>query len=404
MVRNRDELLDPRLSPPVLERRRLALDLVDSCLAAIDPTRAVAKVLDGEALVFDVVLAFGKAAPSMARAALERNPGVRGLVVTPYPSDEDLGSLEVLAGEHPVPGPASFAAGARALSLARGLGDERVLCLVSGGASACLEAPRRRVGPEDTISITRALLAAGAAIEELNTVRCALSAIKNGGLLAAMPRADVVTVVFSDIVGGDVSLVGSGPTLPGRPVVDEARRVLARYGVVTDVPLGDGREEPRGRSRLHTAADNRTAVTAIAAEARRRGVEMTAADTAFTGEAREVGERLYREARVAGALVAGGEATVRVVGSGHGGRAQELVLGGARIHAGGLFLALGTDGIDGRSDSAGALFDEAVRASRAEIDDALAQNDSASFFARHRARIVTGPTGTNVADVAFYLP
>jgi hydroxypyruvate reductase len=400
-VRNRDELLDRALPPSIVERRAFALDLVEHALDAADAERATARVLEREAVDASLIFAVGKAAPAMARAALARRPRARGLVVTPYPVGEDLGLLRVLSGDHPVPGRASFDAGAEALAWARTIADEDVLCLVSGGASACLELPRAGVSEAQLVSITETLLARGAPIGELNTVRAALSALKNGGLLACMPRASVTTIVLSDVVSGEPSIVGSGPTIAGRPVLDRAREILAAHGIAAPA-LGEPPLETRP-TRVLVAADNRAVVAAVVKEAERRGASARAYGAIVEGEARAAGGAFYASAG-SSIVVAGGEPTVRVAGRGRGGRAQELVLGAARAYRGGLVLAFGTDGVDGSSDAAGALFDEATLADRTEIDAALAANDADRFFRERRARIVTGPTGTNVADIALYLP
>lgn len=400
-VRNRDELLDRTLPRSIVERRAFALDLVEHALDAADAERATAGVLEREAVDASLVFAVGKAAPAMARAALARCSGAGGLVVTPYPTGEGLGRLRVLSGEHPVPGRASFDAGAEVLAWARALASEEVLCLVSGGASACLELPRAGVSEAQIVSVTETLLARGAPIAELNTVRSALSALKNGGLLAAMPRAAVTTIVLSDVVSGEPSTVGSGPTIAGRPVLARALEILAAYGIAAPA-VAEAPFETRP-TRVLVAADNRTVVAAVVEEAERRGASARAYGAILEGEARDAGEALYGSAG-SSILVAGGEPTVRVTGHGRGGRAQELVLGAARAFRGGLVLAFGTDGIDGSSDAAGALFDEAVLADRLEIEAALAANDADRFFRERRARIVTGATGTNVADIALYVP
>ncbi len=373
-VRNRDELLAAELSPDVRARRAYALDLVERALAAVEAGAATERALDalGEDLDGCTVFAFGKAAAPMTRALLGRVRPVRGLVFGPGSDPGGLDPLGWRPGGHPVPVPDAAAHGAEALALAASLGpDDVAVCLVSGGGSAMLELPRDGLTIADVVRRTRRLLRDGADIAELNAARVRMSQLKGGRLGAAMAPARVINLVLSDVGGHGPELVASGPT------VTPASTTIV-------------------------VADNSTAVDAVAAA----GLELIPG--VVHGTARWAGAAFYGGGG-GPPRVAGGETIVEVMGDGRGGRNQEFVLGAAAAAwAGGLVLSIGTDGIDGTSDAAGALLDEAVMA-RAhglglDLEDHLRRNDSHAFFERAGGRIVTGPTGTNVADLSLFLP
>lgn len=285
-----------------------------------------------------------------------------------------------------------------------------------------LELPVTGVAIDEIASITRALLRAGATIAELNAVRQQLSRLKGGRLAASMNGARVVNVVISDVPGHAPALVASGPTMiPSDPL--DAREIVERYelrGLSSNVHDALARDRSAGRDASATgpittvvAADNHTARRGIVAAARERALEVRDLDGVFAGEARLVGARLAAHASellassALDGVVWGGETTVTVVGDGRGGRNEELALGALDSVGSHLLVALGTDGVDGTSDAAGAMVDARVRQRAAELgmdpSDALARNDADAFFRAVDTRVVTGPTGTNVADVALVL-
>jgi len=374
-VLNRAELLSEELAPDLRSRRARALDLVDAALAAIDAEATTTAALrqlaaDGLDLGGCTVFAFGKAAAPMARAALAAVEVAGGVVVAREPLE--LPPLRSFVGGHPVPAADAPTTGRAVLDLARSLGpDDVALCLVSGGGSAMLELPRDGVELQDIVRTTRELARDGADIGELNRVRTALSRLKGGQLAEAMAPARVVNLVLSDVGAYGPELVASGPTVvPG--------------------------------SRTVVVADITSAIDALVA----RGLERIPG--LLVGEARWAGAAFYGGGG-GPARVRGGETTVTVTGPGRGGRNQEMVLGAAAAaYRSGLLLSFGTDGVDGSSDAAGALLDEAVmaRANALGLDPwlVLRDNDSDRFFREAGGRIVTGPTGTNVADVCLFLP
>lgn len=335
---------------------------------------------------------------------------------------------------HPLPTAGSVAAARRALDVARAADRDAVLVvLISGGASAMMALPVDGVTLEDKQQTVRLLLLGGADIHQLNTVRKHLSAIK-GGQLAAASRARVVTLAVSDVIGDDLSMIASGPTVPDGTTFRAALRVLDDHGgrarhprsVVQHLERGEAgliAETPKpGDSRLaHSSArviGNRfTAVDGARAAAEGLGYRVHVVNEPIVGEARRAAHPFVTVARTATAgdprvcVLASGETTVTVTGGGKGGRNQELALAmlphldalGERVVA----ASVGTDGIDGPTDAAGALVDSttAQRAAAAGLRAGtyLDDNNSYAFFDALGDVIRTGPTGTNVGDLQIIL-
>ncbi|HWA39546.1 MAG TPA: glycerate kinase [Burkholderiales bacterium] len=368
------------------------------------------------------VAAAGKAAASMA-AALERawpaSAPLEGLAITRYGHGLPTQRIRVVEAGHPVPDSAGEAAAAEILEKARGLGpDDLLLALVSGGGSSLLSLPAPGLSMAELKALTAQLLRSGAAIQEMNTVRKHLSAIQ-GGRLAAATRAAVLALVVSDVTGDDPTHIASGPCAPDPTTCEDARGVLARFGIASKLPFS---ETPKPGDPVFARVENRIIATAhrsleAAAEVfRAKGIQPIILGDTITGEAAEVGKvmaALVREIRTHGgpfrapvALISGGECTVTVRGEGgRGGRCSEFLLS-LGIELDGMpdvwAIAADTDGIDGSEDNAGALLgpDSLVRA-RAQAKrprELLARNDSYGFFAGLGDLLVTGPTRTNVND------
>jgi hydroxypyruvate reductase len=388
-----------------------------------------------------VLVAAGKAAGAMAaeaEAILGRRLAESVAIATS--AGARLARTRLLVAGHPVPDARGLRAAEDVERLARGLraGDALIL-LLSGGASALLPAPAEGLSLEDKARTTRLLLSAGAPIAEMNAVRKHLSRLKGGGLSRAAAPARVLTLALSDVVGDDPATIASGPTAADPTTFADAVAILRARGIWSAVPAAvrrrlesgaEGRisETPKpgdplfARSRLRVIGGNRQSVEAAAREARRLGFRTLVLTSRLEGEAREVGRVLTailrecvasgRPARTPVCLVAGGETTVTVTGSGRGGRNQELALSAVEPLAGfpapALLASLATDGVDGMSDAAGALADESSDARARGLGLApaaafLAANDSNGYFAALGDLIVTGPTGTNVADVTVLL-
>ena len=390
------------------------------------------------------MIAVGKAAVSMANAAATRVDVRRGLVVSNAAGDAPPG-LTLIIGGHPMPTPASEDAGRRALALAESLGhDDRLLVLISGGASALLALPAAGVTLDDKRQTTDRLLRAGADIHALNTVRKHLSAIK-GGWLAARTRAACDALVISDVVGDDLSVIASGPTVADASTFQEALDVLRRHGGADRYApnavarlragaAGEVEETPKpGDSRLARATtriigSRMDAMAGAADQASALGYAVVRLSDAIVGEARTAAAAHVRAAMASAAagprpvcVISSGETTVHVSGRGKGGRNQEFALAAAASEhpspvpvqyghpsPGAWALAsVGTDGIDGPTDAAGAIADATTRdrARAAGLDPHafLSDNNAYAFFDALGDLIHTGPTGTNVGDLQVFL-
>ena len=419
-------------------------------LAAVEPAALVRRSLirDGDALVLRgpdgttiarhrgpvVVVGAGKAAVGMARAAAAVAAAsiAAGVVIAPPGAGtESAGPIGVRIGAHPVPDATSVAATAAMLDLVGRAGaDTLVVAVLSGGASALLVAPSEDLTLDDKQAVTRALLDVGAEIGALNTVRKHCSRVKGGGLArAAAGAAGCWALVLSDVVGDDFATIASGPTVGDPTTFADALGVLARLGVAPPTAIAERfRRGVAGAipdtpkpgdplfARVHTRLVGGTAdaVGAMAAEAARRGYTVTPWPKPLGGDATRTGADLAAALlalRGSGpvAVVAGGETTVRPRPGGVGGRSQHLALAAALALAGApaVLLAAGTDGVDGPTDSAGGCVDgeTAARARAAGLDPsaALDATDSHRLLARTGDLVVTGPTGTNVADVVVAL-
>lgn len=382
------------------------------------------------------VIAVGKAADGMARAfarwAGERLAG--GLLVVPAGERRagPAGFVRVEGG-HPLPTPGSAAAGAAALELAFSVpeGDGLAL-LLSGGASALMVVPAPGLDLAAKIEAMRQLLASGASIHDINTVRRHLSALKGGWLALRAPAT--VTLAISDVVGDDPATIGSGPGVADPTTFEDAWHVVERYALADRLPpaviehlrrgtRGEAMETPKpGDPRLAHAmfsllGSRIDAMEGARREAEARGYEVVVRPEPVVGEARAAGRALVDEAlSLAGGaprcLIASGETTVRVRGHGRGGRNQELALAAAvelaRSGMQAVLASVNTDGIDGPTDAAGAVADETTlaRARERGLPDArryLDENDSFAFFEALGDLVRTGPTGTNVGDLQVLL-
>ena len=391
-----------------------------------DPMRMIAAHLPAKPAGRVVVIGAGKASARMAEAVEAAWGPCEGLVITRYGYARPCRGIEIVEAAHPVPDAAGAAATRRMLDLVAGLGEaDFVLALISGGASALLVAPVEGVTLEEKRAVNAALLASGAPIDRMNTVRKHLSRVKGGQLAAAAHPARTLALMISDVPGDDPAFIGSGPTVGDTSTVEEARAVLARWGVsvppsVTAALAGGSGVVAPGDARL-SAVENRVvaapaqSLEAAAVLAAAAGVQVRMLGDALEGEAREVAaaqaaEAVAVRARMAAGdspvlLLSGGELTVTRRGDGIGGPNAEFCLalalaldGAAGIHA----LACDTDGVDGAAEVAGAVVSPGTlgkaRALGVDPVAALAQNDAHGFFAALGDQVITGPTLTNVND------
>jgi glycerate-2-kinase len=432
--------------------RKLALTLVLEGLRAVDPKsllKSRARVVESKLIVDDhevnvgngvYVVAIGKAAGKMAEAA-EEILGSRiraGVATVPRgaPSPR-LARITPVAAGHPHPDEGSLEAGKLALRVAEEARRSGcpLLALISGGGSALAEVPVPGVTLEDLRSVNDLLLRSGASITEINTVRKHLSLLKGGRLAAAAYPSPVLALVLSDVVGDKLEVIASGPTVPDPSTYEEALDILKRYNLTASAPRtvlevlekgarGELPETPKpGDETLSKAhalllGSNLTALKAMDAYAKKLGLNSVVLTSMLQGEAREAAKALAAIALEVkrssipvappAAVICGGETTVKVRGRGRGGRNQEFALSAAlQIEGeGGIAIAaIGSDGIDGPTDAAGAIVDgfTVKKAKRLGLDPRkfLEENNSYEFFNIVGGHIKTGPTGTNVND--FYL-
>ena len=374
------------------------------------------------------LVAFGKAAYPMAAAALSILGGNidTGLILTKYghagPPLSDR--IRILEAGHPVPDENGLTGAREMLGMVEDAGPEDlVLCLVSGGGSALLTAPVPSIDLAALRVLNERLLASGADIHAINTVRKHLSQVKGGRLAASAHPAQVVSLILSDVVGDDLDIIASGPTVPDPSTFADAVEILERDRI--PVPealraglLGEIPETPKpgdpvfDRVTNMLIGTNRIAAEAAFAEAGRLGFQPRLLTTRLTGEARKAGAELAAQAAEmprGACWIAGGETTVTLGDSpGLGGRNQELALAAVHRLAGledTLLVALATDGGDGPTDAAGAVASNRTLARAANLgldpDDFLERHDAYHFFEPLGDLIRTGPTRTNVNDLVF---
>ncbi len=441
--------------------RQLARKLFDAGVAAADPAAAVARHLrcEGEQLVLaDAagdgerrgdwprvhLIAFGKAALAMAEAALAAIPAERlagpAIVVSNAENLRQLPGVAVHAAGHPVPDEGGLAA-ARAVAerVAAAAAGELVLVLLSGGGSALLPLPADGLTLADKIATTRELLACGADIGEMNCVRKHLSALKGGGLARLAAPADLHALILSDVLGDDLATIASGPTVADPSSYADAVEILRRRGAWERLPesvrthlragaAGQRAETPKPGDALFAGTghalvgSNAVSLAAMVDAARDAGCAVEIYSQRLEGEARDVAEALaeFAARRLAEgerprplAVLAGGETTVTLRGDGLGGRNQEMALAFAAaaqrlaLADRWTFLSGGTDGRDGPVDAAGGLVDAGTLARIAtaggDAPALLANNDSYRALGLAGDLLMTGGTGTNVADLQVLL-
>lgn len=397
-------LKDPRL-----------LRILSAALTAVDPYHAVKNHLpQTSGNVYG--LAIGKAAVPMLTALADSIPLSGALAVSKHASSADLGLFPLFLGGHPIPDARSVTAGERVLEFISSLKEEDTLvCLISGGGSALVTAPL--IPLEELQTLTTSLLASGATINEINTVRRHLDQIKGGGLARAT-KAKIISLILSDVIGNPLEAIASGPTVPDPTTREDALAILKKYKLDEHL-LVSSLKSPITYSFPHVQnliiGDNKLAAQAAHEQAQSEGFDSEILTNKLQGEAREVGLMLANKLRDEATtrphpfcLIAGGETTVTIRGNGKGGRNQELALAAVNELRGVkniMLIALATDGEDGPTDAAGAVTtgESARRAKALGLDaaDSLSRNDAYSFFHALDDLIKTNPTGTNVNDLIF---
>lgn len=409
------------------ELRARARHLFSVACRAADPGAALLRALretplprpDPGGRLF--VVAVGKAAVPMTEALLDSRAGsvAEAIVVTNYENARPVTGAKVHAAGHPVPD----ASGARAAEAVEALLQEttpadRVVALISGGGSALLPAPVAGVSLDDKAAASRLMLAGGLDITAMNLVRQSLSRLKGGGLLRAAAPAPVTAYILSDVIGDDLRVIASGLTAAPIGSRAQAREVLERHALWTALPAS-----VRTALAMPEPADPVPAAVNVLIGSNRKSLEAVLADAgpgavvvsdALTGDVSEAAGAIVTAARDAGSawcLVFGGETVVTLRGNGSGGRNQELALRVALampdLGRDWVFLSGGTDGRDGPTDAAGGVVDsgtvERIRQRGGEPEALLADNDSNRALSMAGDLLVTGATGTNVADVQLLL-
>lgn len=386
-----------------------------------------------------ILIAMGKASLAMTRAAVQRlgERIDRGVCVTKVlpETPQAWQGIEIVQGGHPIPNAGSLRAGQKIQEVLQDVGKEDlVLVLVSGGASALVSSPYEPISLTDLQATNRALVRCGANINEINSVRKHLEALKGGGLLRLAQPARVHALILSDVIGDDLSVIASGPTVADETTFADAWEVVQQYQLALTLPesvlaylrSGLQGEKPEtlkaaeikaGQAVNEILAGNHRAMMAALNEAAK--AEYGAAEIGFplTGEARDTCAHFFHEAEALLAkmprpafLIGGGETTVTVKGNGLGGRNLEFALAAVapmQSIPGGVFFTLATDGEDGPTDAAGAVVTDATyqkaQALGLNPQHYLDNNDAYSFFAAVGGLIKTGSTGTNVNDLAILI-
>jgi glycerate-2-kinase len=449
-------------NPTTLSSRKDTLSIFQAGIVAADPYHAVKSCLftDGQQLEFLLdlndkakkrignwskvhLIAFGKAACAMTKAAQEIIPAHllagNGIAVTNYENVTTIDNIEVIGASHPLPDEAGLKAAKKCAKLiSQAKQNELVIVLVSGGGSALIPYPVDPISLQEKIATTDLLLASGATINQINCVRKHLSHLKGGGLARLATPADLHAFILSDVLGDDLSAIASGPTVPDPSTFSEAIDVFISKNIWNKIPanvqqyleqgkLGQAPETPKpGDSAFKNTSytiigSNSISLKATFKAAQNLGYETQLYNAHLCGEARQVAENwvIYAKKLIDNgikmpmAMVAGGETTVTLKGNGRGGRNQEMVLAfaiAAKQH--GLtghwtFLSGGTDGRDGPTDAAGGIADQDTLKMMIDEDieplTMLDNNDSYTALQNSQDLLITGATGTNVADLQVLL-
>lgn len=418
----------------ITDPREFFTALFNAAVAAADPEKAIRQFLPAKPKGRTIVIGAGKGSAQMAATFEKAWDGpIDGLVVTRYGYGCACERIEVIEAAHPVPDEAGLVASKRLFEKLEGLtSDDLVVALISGGGSALLPSPPEGMTLADEIAVNEALLASGAPISAMNTVRKHLSTIKGGRLALAAHPAKVVSLLVSDIPGDNPAFVASGPTVPDCATRQDALAIVNAYRLKlpeaamrhleTDAANAPMPDDPRfAGNEVHVIASAARSLEAAAAEAEKRGIKAVILSDSMEGEAREVAgvhAAMAREIATRGRpfekpvlLLSGGETTVTIrEKGGKGGRNSEFLLafalgveGVEGVHA----FAADTDGIDGSENNAGAFADFTsagrMRAAGEDPKAALMRNDAWTAFSAVNDLFVPGPTGTNVNDLRAIL-
>ena len=387
------------------------------------------------------VVGGGKACAPMAKA-MEELLGDKidnGIIVVKYNHDLPLNRIETVEASHPIPDKNGVRGTSNILRLLSKAGEkDLIICLISGGGSALLVQPHKEITLPDIQNTSTKLLACGARIDEINTVRKHLSSIKGGQLAKAAYPSTLITLILSDVVGDPMDIIASGPTVPDESTFEDAYKIIQKYSLEEKIPnsvcgflrsgkMGEIEETPENGNEIFDntqnviVGSNRIALEAAEKRAREMGYNTIILSSLVEGESREAAKFFAAIAREVShtetpvpkpaCIIAGGETTVTIKGKGKGGRNQEFALSAAmEIEGceGVVILSAGTDGTDGPTDATGAIVDfntckDAREKFHLRPEEFLSRNDSYNFFKNTGEHIITGPTMTNVMDIMISL-
>ncbi len=398
--------------------------IIESAINSALPNNAVRKALQDEDFSGGklILVSIGKAAWSMAQSACEflGNRINEGIVITKYDHAQgDLQNVRIMEAGHPIPDANSFAATEEAIKMVSGLSaEDKVLFLISGGGSALFEKPL--INENELEPLTKQLLASGADIIEINTIRKRLSAVKGGKFAKLCEPAQVISVVLSDIIGDPLDMIASGPAYPDSSTSEQATEIIRKYGITVSAEISEllKMETPSELNNVRTKITGSVTQLCFAAErtCRDLGYEPILLTASLRCQAREAGSFLgsiaqyYNSTDKPLAFIAGGETVVQLKGKGKGGRNQELALSAADEISGLKNVAvfsIGSDGTDGPTDAAGGYVDTDTKKLLAQkgidIFETLENNDAYHALKASGGLIITGPTGTNVNDLSVLL-
>ena len=401
--------------------RKEADEIISAGINAVLPDEAVRRALKEMPLPAGrlILIAAGKAAWQMARAAVSEVKADAGIVITKYDHVKgELPGLECCEAGHPMPDQNGYEATSKALDLVSDLSEkDLVLFLLSGGGSALFEAPL--ISGDELQDITRQLLACGADIVEINTIRKRLSRVKGGRFAEICSPAQVFTIVLSDIIGDPLDMIASGPAYPDSSTCREALSIISKYGLYLsdDAFALMKKETPKTIGNVTTLVTGsvRELCKAVSAKCEELGYKPVILTDCLDCEARDAGVMLGEKVRGSIgngeklAFIAGGETVVHLTGTGLGGRNQEIALAAAPVIAGlnAAVFSFGSDGTDGPTDAAGGYVDGEslllLEQNGWDVEAVLADNDAYHALASIDGLVITGPTGTNVNDAAVAL-
>ncbi len=411
--------------------------LLEENILTVSDINGMSKLFDLNNYNRITVIGAGKASTSMAYEAekILDDKIDDGIVVTKYNFRSELKRIQTLEASHPLPGKSGIEASKKIIEICENAKEDNLIInLISGGASSLLPFPAHSITLEDKIKITELLLRAGATIQELNTVRKHISAIKGGQLAKYVYPATIINLIISDVIGDHLDVIGSGITVPDPTTFEDSWNVVIKYKLENKIPhsvknyLGDGidgkvPETPKPGNPIFNnvynliIGNNALALSAIKIAAEEKGYNTKIISSTLEGESKDAGKfiaQIAKEYSLSEAncvcLIFGGETTVTVKGNGKGGRNQELCLSTA-IEIDGMqkitFLSGGTDGNDGQTEAAGAICSgQTIERAKGLGLDALKflnNNDSYNFFNKLEDLIITGLTNTNVMDIQILL-